>query len=820
MLPAVRMPVVNGEYMGPDGAVLEISPTNKFSVSWPSDAYPIASTPPPSERPSLSSSEESETSDGDSGNEHGLPLHQQDTSTPPTAHVKTQLPVETLQSEPIPRFSRALSMPLPSQLGYLRNPHKSDSATTRPPLPKSVTTLDSSRLRELSVELADSVQMMIQTMLQVSPPQLLDPAKEQFSACALSVPASSVSAMFATMKNLNFISANMANLCSNPIPPTMKEGIDVGELLSVGTSIRNDFDIAEMLQSVGDSLSGAAAQAGVDLVLYHGDDIGLRHVCVKGDENGISYALSHVRFCQPQVFCPYNEIAMQVIRQVLLVALPGDSIELGLLVSSHDPKSDEVNASFQTETGIESSANPPPLSPDGPLSCTIRISHKYRADSPAIAKKSTQRAAPTRTNPNFDYLLLHRLLRQIGATLNPDLPPPINFADGRICDFTLMLDRGSLSLANTPMVNDFSDEDPMAGEPTVDQLTFFAESLKGRRVTLYASPKGSFARHLTGSLTSWGMDVTHVSPDGAVDGFVNFDKDPSEPRTPMPTSESKTPGLPLNGAERPCAAMYFIFIDDDVEVLKERLHALRAEHTLRKRPSLAAHHRPRSSPQIARSMGSTQSTPPPTSSVVVVHFTSLSNYKLIKDVVQSVVLSHAGSSIPLPEVMIIPKPAGPRRFLTALHTAVTKPTVDPFFVPIATSPTSPGVYHIGSFFRSYHNAQTGSPKTSTKSARPAGSRTNSDRSTKSSKDILDYVSHCPPSPLGMSDNVEYFSETATKLGSSPSSGLVIQSPDGQPAGIFFHPRSKTIRNPPTHSMERDKGQLFVPSEKRDPPPQD
>jgi len=48
-------------------------------------------------------------------------------------------------------------------------------------------------------------------------------------------------------------------------------------------------------------LSGAAAQAGVDLVLYHGDDIGLRHVCVKGDESGISYVLSHVSLSAPRL---------------------------------------------------------------------------------------------------------------------------------------------------------------------------------------------------------------------------------------------------------------------------------------------------------------------------------------------------------------------------------------------------------------------------------------------------------------------------------------------------------------------------------------
>ena len=57
--------------------------------------------------------------------------------------------------------------------------------------------------------------------------------------------------------------------------------------------ISEDFDIGEMLQSVGDALSGLAAQAGVELVLYH-SDVGMRHVSVRGDECGVSYSLSHV----------------------------------------------------------------------------------------------------------------------------------------------------------------------------------------------------------------------------------------------------------------------------------------------------------------------------------------------------------------------------------------------------------------------------------------------------------------------------------------------------------------------------------------------
>lgn len=63
---------------------------------------------------------------------------------------------------------------------------------------------------------------------------------------------------------------------------------------AANTTMHNEFDIGEMLQCLGDALSGAAAQVGVDLVLYHGN-IGLKQVYVSGDESAISFALSHVR---------------------------------------------------------------------------------------------------------------------------------------------------------------------------------------------------------------------------------------------------------------------------------------------------------------------------------------------------------------------------------------------------------------------------------------------------------------------------------------------------------------------------------------------
>jgi osomolarity two-component system response regulator SSK1 len=131
--------------------------------------------------------------------------------------------------------------------------------------------------------------MVIQTLLQISPPHLLDPAKEQFSACSLSVPSPSISAMLTTMKNLNYMSANMHSFTGSGQMDTITEA----EYPDPSLPVNDEFDIGEVLQSAGDALSGLASQAGIDLVLFHAD-VGMKHVSVKGDECGISYALSHV----------------------------------------------------------------------------------------------------------------------------------------------------------------------------------------------------------------------------------------------------------------------------------------------------------------------------------------------------------------------------------------------------------------------------------------------------------------------------------------------------------------------------------------------
>ena len=151
------------------------------------------------------------------------------------------------------------------------------------------------RFHEVSLELADSVEMVVQTLLQISPAQILDPAKEQYAACSLSVPTSSVSAVLTTMKNLNFVSANMPDLCARSGRTIPQAEIDapVSSPVTRTPITHSDFDVGEMLQGVGDALSGCAAQRGVDLVLFHAD-VGLRHVAVRGEEFGLSVTLTHV----------------------------------------------------------------------------------------------------------------------------------------------------------------------------------------------------------------------------------------------------------------------------------------------------------------------------------------------------------------------------------------------------------------------------------------------------------------------------------------------------------------------------------------------
>ena len=184
----------------------------------------------------------------------------------------------------------------------------------------------------------------------------------------------------------------------------------------------------------------------------------------------------------------------------------------------------------------------------------------------------------------------------------------------------------------------------------------------------------------------------------------------------------------------------FVMIDDDLKTLQVQLLRIRSAvpllqsalrgsqnspNTSPDQPQRPPIYRPRSSPQVQRILdremvapggaAASRSKLSPTSSseelesavttspagaaldepfdgvtLAIIYFTSLANFRNVREMIRPIVESVSlGIGSIFPEIMVVPKPAGPRRILTALHTALHKPLIDPFFQPIATGPMSP-----------------------------------------------------------------------------------------------------------------------------------
>jgi len=865
-LPTVRLPTViagvSGESSSPNSVVLDLPPAGKFGFAWPADTVPAPSLPLADRHISLSSSDadsapsEHEPEAEDNSDAESLKTRRWSTGvgkkgqgegseesdfTPPTNRLNLDQNAMDQASSSHLRLSRAFSVPLPSQTGHLKNPRRPQLPTP----PGSFTSTshlspDMAHFHELSLELADSAQMIIQTLLQLSPPQVFDPSKEQISACALPIPTPSVSALFTVMKSLNYMSAHMATF-STPLPSRSRDLSNQtthddscnstnsnAQLQAPQTSI-HDFDIGETLQSVGDALGGMAAEVGVDLVLYHGE-VGMKHIAVKGDDIGICYTLTHVSQCSQYHFLSLS--SAQIVRQILATAHRGDCVQIGLFLVAPvvlSPKTGE-SAIFEVPLDATEPVDAGSIpDPDSPLRCTFQVTHTFAHNIGGISHPRSG-PPPVRTKPCLDSQILRRLARHVNATFNFELTDT-----GPICKLSMTLERGSPAVVDPAII--LSENDPifqafpdfkLSEEPTLEDLAQFVGTLKGKKVSLYADASGIFAHHLTSYLTSWGLDVSHASSESDAESSPAREA-PSAEHPPVANEalggssilhtldeqDSSLPSAPLTPKASNLSPS-FILIDDDISVLRERLQKLRAElhHPFqfsRKRPNLAANHRPRSSPQVVRPIGHPPTSSSPMSVVVIIHFTSLGNFKLVKGILQSVLGPGNGATSRLPEVIVIPKPAGPRRVLTALHTAVAKPIVDPFFSPIATSPISPGLYTVASYFHQHLGPK--SPM-----SRPSSSpRSFSYHSMHSPRAAVESTSDSfalPPSPLGLTEGMDYFSEAAEKLGSSPSSGLVIQSPSGHPAGIFFHPPRARSSRPSSHSVSVENGSAYSRGSRR------
>lgn len=269
-----------------------------------------------------------------------------------------------------------------------------------------------------------------------------------------------------------------------------------------------------------------------------------------------------------------------------------------------------------------------------------------------------------------------------------------------------------------------------ANEPTLNDLAKFIENLKGLKMVLHAPEQSIFAKHLTSCLASWNTDISHVpvanhsnvdqaatsttaetvtsssscASSTATTPLVDATSDAMMAPTPVLPRQPSTPPVPSPAIEEEhihSIPPAFILIDDDIATLENKLaefrsqpaasaNVLQAHHGGRR----AAHHLHHHQHHHQHKKSSSATLPTPQNffhqgTTAIIHFTSLTKYKAVRDTIQCYAFLPSRDPFSMPRVVVVPKPAGPRRFLTALHTAWHNSVVEPHFSAIATSPSSP-----------------------------------------------------------------------------------------------------------------------------------
>ncbi|KAI8989480.1 hypothetical protein BDB01DRAFT_782034 [Pilobolus umbonatus] len=517
----------------------------------------------------------------------------------------------------------------------------------------------SSFMSTVSHEIHDASLMIIATLEQFSPSSILSQSHELLSACSMAVPIASISAINTTINQVCYISSHLNLMSRMLLDDTRTIDPDDMQLRSV---IKNNFDVCQLVQNLGDSLAGISAKLGVHFVIYHMDN-GLHYSNVKGDENAIKHAL------------------MNLLRNMLEGCTPGACIELGLHVAQI-PDSPKVKVIFDILQLVS------PAIPDGISAASIPNANltaqllKYVDGHMELEDVSKNK---TRIKLSLELLL--------GSENDQRL---------------LMIEKPSQILEKHLSNIQFSSE------PTLEELSKFIVKLKGVKMILHAPEKSVFAKHLTSCLTSWNTDISHVPVLGCMDlddegsscadtaTVSTSDSDtstrsqPINPTTevnPFLTASHRSYSSNMSSNKIPSSATEednihaippaFILIDDDLLTLEQKLMSLRDQLPA---PSAILHqHQQRRHRRSKSRSGFNESFMHGT--VAIIFFASLANFKKVRDTSQW--FSNLQQSRYMPRVVVVPKPAGPRRFLTALHTAWINAIVEPQFLPIATSPLSP-----------------------------------------------------------------------------------------------------------------------------------
>ncbi|KAG2178461.1 hypothetical protein INT44_001613 [Umbelopsis vinacea] len=487
-------------------------------------------------------------------------------------------------------------------------------------------------LTTLATEVEDATVMLTATLHYFSPSRILEGSHELLSACSIPVPIASISAINTTTKQVRYLSAQLPLLARLSLAQT---DIDMDIELS---TVEKEFDIGDLLQAVGDTMAGIAAKLDVKLVIYHSDNA-LHYTNVRGDEDVLRHTL------------------INLVRNLLDSCSSGSCIELGLNVTAL--------------TGDSEASAPSKLL----ITFAMTLEMSLSSDNSIL--------------PNAN--LTSMLLAHLGGSL------ALEDVDDHSTSFIIRLEmkegqqmervHESTERPHERLHRQLSNI-RFSDEPTLEDLNVFVNRLSGVKVVLYATDQSIFAKHLTSCLASWNVNISHVSVFKPIDDENYFRASDSEVTTPGSESSAAHSSIPhVTGTPEVTTAQgehnlktappTFILIDDDVHTLEQQLHEFRANAALAQAAQAARRHkRGKSNAYLSQT-------------TAIVHFTSLSEYKKVRDTINwfnAVSVLHPHS---VPQIIVVPKPAGPRRFLTALHTAWSNAVVEPQYLPIATSPSSP-----------------------------------------------------------------------------------------------------------------------------------
>ncbi|KAF8933856.1 ssk1 response regulator receiver [Dissophora ornata] len=584
-------------------------------------------------------------------------------------------------------------------------------------------------LETVGKEVTDAATLAIETLRQMTPDSLFPPSisHEQLSPCTLPIPITSILGLFTTMRHLQYIARNMQRL-SRVMFTEYVQGIVEKNSPHYHHRGESKFDVGEFVQSLGDLVSADASLKDVEFVIYH-SEYALAHSSIKGTEESWRHAL------------------INLIKSIIDCAKAGSTVELCLALFEN-PRPDGEKKRVMVSFEISYYPNPTSASTEDDLAKlnALLASKLVRAMGGSLEIEQLERQGKKfivsievelSQTPQEEKTGNLKHLDDQQRSIHP-LEPATKSEDGTRSaasqdqlqrlenmqtthplhgsqQFFQQHAKSPLSLSSSPPPP--SPQPRRAGsgsgtgsgisaEPTIPDLVRFRRKLAGIKVTLFAREHSAFATHLIGYLKAWGITVTKETI-GGIDGAsgeteagdavvvdepqtpggakrtgsssslnAKHDGFQGKPESPSPTTKALSPA--------------FVMIDDDVKALRQQIIKLQSTPPPAKRPTHRRH----------KSVTSIQHTS-------IIYFTSLPTFKESRDAILSILgpqmpglnysiantltggtLGHAPLG-PLPYILVLPKPAGPRRVLTAMHTAINAPVLDQPYSPIATAPTPP-----------------------------------------------------------------------------------------------------------------------------------